>query len=105
LEGKFWYLYEHLVHFVVVCFISWDFGIFLAIRNIFPFWYIESIKIWQPCRMAQLQKVTKIQRLNAINNVSQCHGMTLPHGDVIVPTSFGFCLALYIYVLDITFKI
>jgi hypothetical protein len=50
-----WYFYVHLVY-------SWSFGKFMVIRYIYghlvylwsfgtfsPFWYIVSIRIWQPC--------------------------------------------------------
>jgi hypothetical protein len=36
--------YGDLVHFVVIWYILWSFGIYF-----YPFWCVAPIKIWQPC--------------------------------------------------------
>jgi hypothetical protein len=50
LTEKFDSFYEHLVYFVAIWFISWQFGIHMFWRfvKISPFWYIVARKIWQP---------------------------------------------------------
>jgi hypothetical protein len=42
--------YGHLVHFTVLCYILWTFGIVLGNLVYFsPFWYFVPKIIWQPC--------------------------------------------------------
>jgi hypothetical protein len=42
--------YAHLEYTTDICYTLWSFGKFVVILCIFPrFWYIVSIKIWQPC--------------------------------------------------------
>jgi hypothetical protein len=41
--------YGHLVHFTVLCYILWTFGVVRRnLVNFFPFWYFAPRKIWQP---------------------------------------------------------
>jgi hypothetical protein len=58
-----WYIFGNLVYFTAIWYILWPFGLicghliyFVAIWytivtlwHIYPFWYVVSRKIWQPC--------------------------------------------------------
>jgi hypothetical protein len=39
----------NLEYIAAIWYILWSFGNFVAILYFFPFWYIVSRKIWQPC--------------------------------------------------------
>jgi hypothetical protein len=50
--GRLVYIfYFHLVYFEAIWYILWLFGIF------FPFWYVLTRKIWQPCCKVQIEKM------------------------------------------------
>jgi hypothetical protein len=48
--------YGHLVYFSAILYILWPFGMFCGhIGVFFPFWYVVSRNIWQPCFMAGIK--------------------------------------------------
>jgi hypothetical protein len=52
--------YVHLVNFPAILHMLWPFGIFyIVLVHFYPFWYVASRKIWQPCSQAFIHLLAK----------------------------------------------
>jgi hypothetical protein len=75
--GKF---YGHLVYFTATAYILWPFGyIFGYFGVVFPFWYVEPRKIWQPWKrrscsdaICQTEAATKVGKKLRVENTVSC---------------------------------